>query len=94
MSRPVRYERSLRPPPATLLGLALARSTLRKALLAVSHATGTMLDVDALIVDQPPAGRGCPAGAQTFIGLPRALSHLQLHLSACIRVHLWSDPLN
>jgi hypothetical protein len=30
----------------------LPRSTLRKALIAVSHATGTMFDVDAYIVDQ------------------------------------------
>ncbi len=39
-------------------GQPVARSTLRKALLAVSHATGTMLDVDALIVDQRTEGRG------------------------------------
>lgn len=39
-------------------GQPVARSTLRKALLAVSQATGTIFDVDALIVDQRTAGRG------------------------------------
>jgi hypothetical protein len=33
-------------------GQPVARSTLRKALLAIGHTTGTMFDVDALIVDQ------------------------------------------
>jgi hypothetical protein len=36
-------------------GQRVARSTLRKALLAVSHTTGTMFDVDAMIVDQRTA---------------------------------------
>jgi hypothetical protein len=33
-------------------GRPVARSTLRKALLAVGHASGSMLDVDAYIIDQ------------------------------------------
>jgi hypothetical protein len=33
-------------------GQPVARSTLRRALLAVSQATGTMLDIDGLMVDQ------------------------------------------
>jgi hypothetical protein len=36
-------------------GQPVARSTLRKALLAMSHGTGTRFDVDALIVDQRTA---------------------------------------
>jgi hypothetical protein len=35
-------------------GQPLARSTLRKALVAVSHTTGSMFDVDAYIEDQRP----------------------------------------
>jgi len=36
-------------------GRPVARSTLRKALLAVRQASGSMFDVDAYIVDQRPA---------------------------------------
>ena len=36
-------------------GLPVARSTLRKALLAVRQASGSMFDVDAYILDQRPA---------------------------------------
>ena len=36
-------------------GQPLARSTLRKALTVVSHATGSMFDVDAYIVDRRTA---------------------------------------
>jgi hypothetical protein len=36
-------------------GLPVARSTLRKALLAVRQASGSMFDVDAYIVDQRTA---------------------------------------
>ena len=36
-------------------GQPLARSTLRKALTVVSHATGSMCDVDAYIVDRRTA---------------------------------------
>ena len=36
-------------------GQPVARSTLRKALLAVRQASGSMFDVDAYIVDQRPA---------------------------------------
>ena len=38
-------------------GRPVARSTLRKALLAVRHASGSMFDIDAYIVDQ----RGTPS---------------------------------
>jgi hypothetical protein len=37
-------------------GQPVARSTLRKALLAVRQASGSMFDVDAYIVDQRIAG--------------------------------------
>jgi hypothetical protein len=36
-------------------GRPVARSTLRKALLAARHASGSMFDVDAYIVDQRTA---------------------------------------
>lgn len=36
-------------------GQPLARSTLRKALIAVRHATGPMFDVDTYIVDRRTA---------------------------------------
>jgi hypothetical protein len=36
-------------------GRPVARSTLRKALVAVRHASGSMFDVDAYIVDQRTA---------------------------------------
>jgi hypothetical protein len=36
-------------------GRPLARSTLRKALLAMRHVSGSMFDVDAYIVDQRSA---------------------------------------
>ena len=36
-------------------GRPVARSTLRKALLAVRHTTGSMFDLDAYIVDQRTA---------------------------------------
>jgi hypothetical protein len=39
-------------------GQPIARSTLRKALLAVSHTSGSMFDVDAYIVDQRAARAG------------------------------------
>jgi hypothetical protein len=38
-------------------GQPVARSTLRKALLAASHASGSIFDVDAYIVDQRTASR-------------------------------------
>ena len=37
-------------------GQPVARSTLRKALLATRRASGTMLDIDPYIVDQRTAG--------------------------------------
>jgi hypothetical protein len=40
---------------AITIGQPVARSTLRKALLAVSHVSGSMFDVDAYIVDQRAA---------------------------------------
>jgi hypothetical protein len=43
------HERTL---AAIMDGRPLARSTLRKALIAVGHATGSMFDVDAYIVDR------------------------------------------
>jgi hypothetical protein len=38
-------------------GQPVARSTLRKALFAASHASGSIFDVDAYIVDQRTASR-------------------------------------
>jgi hypothetical protein len=39
-------------------GRPVARSTLRRALIAVSHVSGSMFDVDAYIVDQRTARTG------------------------------------
>jgi hypothetical protein len=50
MTAPIRvHEKTL---AATKGGRPVARSTLRKALLAARQASGSMFDVDAYIVDQ------------------------------------------
>jgi len=50
---PIRVHEKI--PAAITGGRPVARSTLRKALLAVRQASGTMFDVDAFIVDQRTA---------------------------------------
>jgi hypothetical protein len=53
MTTPIRvHEKTL---AAIKEGLPVARSTLRKALLAVCQASGSMFDIDAYIVDQRAA---------------------------------------
>jgi hypothetical protein len=53
-SPPPIHERTL---AAIEAGRPVARSTLRKALMAVRRANGSMFDVDAYIVDQRTAPR-------------------------------------
>ena len=53
MTSPIRVnEKTL---AAIKVGLPVARSSLREALLAARQASGSMLDVDAYIVDQRTA---------------------------------------